>query len=154
MILLGGFYSISGKANKNDEIKDTTPDQVSSIPAGTKLVTIKTHTYAAELAATPEEREKGLSGRQSLAQDVGMLFVFDTPDQYGFWMKDTLIPLDIIWIGEDKRIVHIEKNIEPSTYPTTFQPENDALYVLELNAGQAEKNFFAVGDEVSFSTAE
>lgn len=138
LLALGGFYRIQEK----------------KIAATSPLVTIGAKTYFVEIANSDASREKGLSGRNMLNEDSGMLFVFSTPNQYGFWMKDTLIPLDMIWIGEDKHIVHIEKNVLPESYPTLYSPEEDALYVLELNAGEVEKNFFTVGDQVSIFLPE
>jgi uncharacterized membrane protein (UPF0127 family) len=142
IVLLGGFYSLQGDLQKLSKSENGS------------FVTIHEKTYAIEIADDENERAIGLSNRQSLAENAGMLFIFEQSDQYGFWMKDTLIPLDIIWISEEKNIVHIEKNVQPGTYPTTYGPDEDALYVLELAAGESEKNFFAEGDAVSISIAE
>src|SRR3989344_1451545 len=71
-----------------------------------------------DLADTQEKRTQGLSGRKDIADDYGMLFVFDAPGKYGFWMKDMLIDIDIIWLSRDGSIVHIEHSVSPATYPT------------------------------------
>ena len=103
-----------------------------------------------ELADTEEKRTRGLSGRKSLSQDSGMFFVFEIPAKYSFWMKDMRFSLDIIWIGENKKIIAISENIAPDTYPASFFPSEPIKYVLEVNAGWAEKNEVRVGDAVEF----
>lgn len=89
-----------------------------------------------EVADTPAEQEQGLSGRMSL--DGGMLFVFQSPDRYGFWMKDMAFPIDIVWMDAERRVIAVDANVSPDSYPKTYYPPSDAMYVLELNAGQAE----------------
>lgn len=103
-----------------------------------------------EIADTNAKRELGLSGHAPLADDKGMLFVFDKTGKYPFWMKDMLFPLDIIWISEDFKIVYIEKNAQPVSYPNTFGDDKEARYVLEVNAGFSEKNNLKIGDQVKF----
>jgi hypothetical protein len=94
----------------------------------------------AEIVATPEARTKGLSGRESLAEDEGMLFIFDTDDVHSFWMKDMLISIDMIWLTADKRVVHIEANATPESYPASFGPHTPTRYVLEVPAGWAARH--------------
>lgn len=98
------------------------------------------HRYALEVASSSESRQKGLGGRTEMATNKGMLFVFDEPGRYCFWMKDTLIPLDLIWLDRDYRVVHTEENVQPETYPSEeFCYEGQAKYVIELNAGEVKK---------------
>ena len=114
-----------------------------------------------DLAFTPTEQAQGLSGRKNLASDEGMLFVFNKPDRYSFWMKDMNFPIDIIWLapsdgGEDSKmkVDYIKKDATPESYPETFAPSaNDttAKYVLEVSDGFSEKNNLKVGDNVTFS---
>ena len=92
-----------------------------------------------DLAQSPEEQAKGLSGRASLPENQGLMFVFVAPGVQCFWMKDMRFPIDIIWMNANKQIVHMEKNVSPSTYPNAFCPNVDAQYVLEVNAGVATK---------------
>lgn len=92
-----------------------------------------------DLAQSPEEQAKGLSGRTSLAENQGLIFIFVQPGVQCFWMKDMRFPIDIIWMNANKEIVHIEQNVSPSTYPNAFCPNVDAQYVLEVNAGVADK---------------
>lgn len=93
---------------------------------------------------------KGLSGRLSMQNDEGMLFIFKTAGNEGFWMKDMNFSLDIIWMDENFDIVHIEKSLTPETYPKIFYPNAQALYVLEVNAGLTDKLGVKVGDRVRF----
>src|SRR3989344_5463411 len=93
---------------------------------------------------------KGLSGRMSLDEDQGMLFVFQKPDKYGFWMKDMLFPIDIIWFDQNFKIIHVEKSVSPQTYPKIFTPESNSLYVLEISAGQVQKLGIQIGDKTKF----
>ena len=114
-------------------------------------VTIDNKVYTVDTANTPAEQEQGLSGRSPLQNGTGMLFIFDTPDNYGFWMKEMNFPLDIIWISADYHIVHIEKDLTPQTYPTVYYPNSPSQYVLEISAGQTDQNNIKVGDLVTFS---
>ncbi len=103
-----------------------------------------------ELAESQGQRGQGLGDRKSLPQDQGMLFIFDKPDVYPFWMRDMQFTLDIIWIDENYKIVDIAKNVDPKTYPQSFLPKTPALYVLETNAGWTEKNKLTVGSQTIF----
>ncbi len=89
-----------------------------------------------EVADTPKEREMGLSGRskENFKQDDVLLFVFDTPGDYGFWMKDMLFPIDIVWFDESMNIVHVEQNVLPESYPKIFHSPTPALFVAEFSA--------------------
>ncbi len=91
------------------------------------------------IADTEPERRQGLSGQPTLAPGSGMLFVFDEPGQYPFWMKDMNFPIDIVWIDEQGLITEITPNVSPNTYPTLFTPKDPILFVLELPAGTVNK---------------
>ncbi len=93
----------------------------------------------------------GLSGKENLKGNLGMLFVFDTAGNYGFWMKDMKFPLDILWISDDLHIVGIEKNLATSTYPQIFGRNYFAKYVLELPAGYLDTNSIKVGNKIFIS---
>jgi uncharacterized membrane protein (UPF0127 family) len=88
--------------------------------------------------------------REYLAQDSGMLFIFKKEGIYNFWMKNTLIPLDIIWINENNKIIFIKENAEPCKVEQceTFGSDEKAKYILEINGGLTEKMGLRVGDEV------
>lgn len=103
-----------------------------------------------------EELHRGLQFRKSLDPDSGMLFIFTKSWPYAFWMKDTLIPLDMIWMDYARRIVHIERNVSPCQADPCprYPPRNEALYVLEVNAGYAEKFGLQLGDTAEFRLRE
>ncbi|MEK7118730.1 MAG: DUF192 domain-containing protein [Patescibacteria group bacterium] len=120
------------------------------MPVSQSRVTIDGTIISVEIARTSEEREKGLSGRSALAERSGMLFAFDHPDRYGFWMQNVHFAIDIVWIGPDWRIVVILENVPPELYPNLFTPTVPAQYVLEVPAGSAERYGWKAGDEVEF----
>lgn len=103
-----------------------------------------------DVADDDQEREKGLSGRESISETEGMLFVFDIPREYSFWMKDMKFPIDIVWIDENQNIIYIEEGILPETYPLTFKPPRDSKYVLEIGSQISTKNNLKIGDKVEF----
>ena len=120
----------------------------------------------AEIADTPEKRARGLSGREALGKDEGMLFVFTDSAIRQFWMKDMNFSLDIIWIDENKKIIDITKNATPESYlsravypeqgrgesggPEKFSPSAPAKYVLEVSAGFADAYNIKIGDTADF----
>lgn len=102
-----------------------------------------------EIAENDTERQKGLMFRPFLSDSVGMLFVFDEPSPQSFWMRNTMISLDIIYVGQDKKIVSIQKNAKP--YSEESLPSfGDAQYVVEVNGGYCDKYGIQVGDKVDF----
>ena len=110
-------------------------------------VTIGSTTISAKIADTDALRELGLSGTQSLPQGQGMLFIFQTPGNYAFWMKDMNYALDILWANASGTITTIHPNLSPQTYPQAFYPQTpDALYVLEVPAGYSAEKNIKVGD--------
>lgn len=109
----------------------------------------KTHHITVEVAATPEEQEKGLMFRRSLAGDRGMIFPYDPPQEVAFWMKNTLIPLDIIYIRSDGTIVRITK---AEAMDLTPLPSGEPITgVLEIRAGRAAELGIQEGDTVSWT---
>lgn len=98
-----------------------------------------------EYATTSAAREKGLGGRASLAPDEAMLFVFPKDDYYGFWMKDTLISLDMFWLNAQGQVVYIAPDVAPSSFPNVFYPSVPARYVLETVSGFAQAHAIATG---------
>jgi uncharacterized membrane protein (UPF0127 family) len=110
------------------------------------LITIHRIPIRVEIADTPAKRQRGLSDRELLPANRGMLFLFPKDDYYGIWMRGMKFSLDIIWIDDSRRIVDIAKNVSPETYPKIFEPEVKARYVLEIDAGFADSYNLAVGD--------
>ena len=112
--------------------------------------------YAVDMAVTPEERQQGLSGRETMAQDTGMLFVFEEEQPLTFWMKDMRFPLDIIWIDGQCRLIDVAADV-PTPPPGAdtadiprVQSPSPARYVLELNAGEWARAGLSPGDRVEF----
>ena len=106
--------------------------------------------FQVELAQTPEQREYGLMNRSYLDANAGMLFIFDKQGIYPFWMKNTLIPLDIIWIDNSGKVVFIKENAQPCTnfLCPNIIPTSSAKYVLELNAGICNETGIKLGDQL------
>lgn len=127
-VLSRAYAEDGGSASQGILIAVTTPQ-------GAKLFT--------ELADTPEKRARGLMYRDRLPPNYGMLFTFPEPQQWSFWMKNTNIPLDIIWMDQNKTIVHVEHEV-PGCHRQDggcpqYRPNKKALYVLEVAAGVAER---------------
>ncbi len=120
----------------------------SSTMLPTTTLTVGDTTLLVELATTPTERELGLSGRQALLPDRGMFFVFDSPGEWGIWMKDMRFSIDILWADTNGVVVAIEHQAIPSSYPHSFSPGKPAQYVLEVPAGFAKAHAIAIGDQI------
>lgn len=103
--------------------------------------------YRISVMRTDAELQKGLSGTDSLPDGQAMVFVFPHDDKWGIWMKDMKYPIDIVWLDSDRTVVHMVKNAQPSSYPdTTFKPDVDSRYVIELPSGTIERTGIAKGD--------
>jgi len=136
--LLGGLFFFIYKNNKKDQ------------------VCFKDNCFKVELAKTDEERMQGLMFRKSLEKNRGMLFIFPGEGIYSFWMKDTLIPLDIIWINQNKEVVFISENTQPCKEDPCplISPDKKAKYVLEINSGISKEIGLKVGDRLEFNINE
>ncbi len=106
--------------------------------------------YALELAETQAQREKGLSKRNSLEEGRGMLFIYSDEGIRPFWMKEMLIPLDIVWMDGNGTVVFISKNNEPcgQEYCPLIYPNKKARYVLEINGGEADRIGLSLGNKM------
>ena len=96
------------------------------------------HKFTVELATTPAQQEQGLMYRHSMAADAGMLFDFGHPTTHAFWMKNTLIPLDMLFVGADGRIVNIHERAVPGSL-ATIAAAAPVRAVIELNGGTASR---------------
>lgn len=115
-------------------------------------VRLGTAVFKARLADDSDERIQGLSGVSSLRANEALLMAFDTDREWGIWMKDMQIPLDILWLDKDRKVVHVVKNASPDLgTSTTFTPTEPARYVLEVNAGMSTAYNIKVGDEALFA---
>jgi uncharacterized membrane protein (UPF0127 family) len=111
------------------------------------------HTYRITVLKTEDELQRGLSGTDSLPADRAMVFVFPRDEKWSIWMKDMNYPIDIVWLDSTRNVVHLEKNVQPSTYNAKdteksqlFRPDKVARYVIELASGTIERTGIAVGD--------
>lgn len=118
-----------------------------------KYVKIAGQSIKVDLALTKDAQSMGLSGREGLDSDEGMLFVFKYSLSHPFWMKDMNFPIDIIWISEDLKVVYIKKDARPELYPEIYEPKGEeqySRYVLEVVSGFSDKNNLKEGDRVEF----
>jgi len=106
-----------------------------------------------EVMVKDEDRAMGLMFRPSLALDHGMLFLFENADFHGIWMKNCKFPIDILWLDEDKRVVHLAESVPPCPGDPcpVYQPLRKASFVVELNAGQARREKAVVGAKLTFA---
>ena len=109
------------------------------------------HVFKVEIATKPEDQEYGLMNRKSLPDNTGMLFIFPTADDVSFWMKDTLIPLDMLFIASDGHIAHIHENAQPQDL-TSIPSGGPVKAVLEVAGGTVAKLKLKEGDTVRDET--
>lgn len=120
--------------------------------SGEKQLVFKTdngiNTYKVEVADTKEERMKGLMNRENLDEDRGMIFVYDKEVKPAFWMKNTLIPLDMVFMDKDFKVVDYFVDVQPCKVDPCehYIPNGNAQYVVELNSGQVKKIGLQRGD--------
>lgn len=147
LIIFAGFYSYHDPSILQSFLPNKPALKQTQVKVGSKLIKI-------EVADTPQERAKGLGGRESLASDSGMLFIFSESKQYQFWMKDMKFPLDIIFINNGivvdflKNVPNPAPNQKDSDLPR-LQPTTAVDMVLEVNAGFIEASGVNIGDSVS-----
>lgn len=115
-------------------------------------VCFKGHCFVVETVADDTGRTLGLQGRTTLRDNEGMLFIFTESQPYAFWMKGTLIPLDIVWMDFTRKVVYAESNVPPCQKDPcpNYVPPTEALYVLELKAGTVEKLGIKKGSRLTF----
>ena len=121
--------------------------------AGVGSICFKEICFRSEIARTQIEKQQGLMGREKLPDNEGMLFFYERESSPAFWMKDMLLPIDMIWVNQDMHVVYIKENALPKSYPEAFGPgadDRDAKYILEVVAGFSKNNNLKVGDEVIF----
>ena len=106
-----------------------------------------------EVMVKDEDRAMGLMFRPSLAEDRGMLFLFESADFHGIWMKNCKFPIDILWLDADRKIVHVQEGAPPCPKEPcpVYAPLRRAVYVVELGSGQARREKAALGEAVTFT---
>jgi hypothetical protein len=119
-----------------------------TLPSGKVLQT--------EVMVSDQDRQMGLMFRPSLALDHGMLFIFEQPDFHAIWMKNCKFPIDILWLDDQGKVVHVAEKVPPCKAEPcpVYQPLQRASYVVELNAGQARKEKAVVGSRLEFRLPE
>jgi len=118
-------------------------------------VTIDRYNISAFVADTDDKRSKGLSGVENMFENQGMLFIFNYPSKQGFWMKEMMFPLDIIWLDSNNSVIHIEKKLQPCTSVllcTVYSPSRDAKYVLETISGFTDLHSVNEGDKIKINS--
>jgi len=120
----------------------------------TDIVRVGDKTFTALVSDTDVLRTKGLSGRMGLKNDQAMLFIFNNSGIWGFWMKDMLFSIDILWLDEQFHVVSFEENISPHTYPKIFYPKSPAKYVVELASGTLNDLGVKIDDRVLISSGK
>lgn len=127
----------------------STPQIVSDDQSGSLWITTGTgiHNFVVEIAATPEQQSRGLMYRKSMAADHGMLFILRQPRKVSFWMKNTYIPLDMLFLGRDGTILQIDEMTEPLT-EDPHRSGMEVTGILEINGGLARELGISVGDKV------
>jgi uncharacterized membrane protein (UPF0127 family) len=147
VLLLSLFVAGCAVEGAGQQTRDREPQ-----PPDSELRTLTIHTsdreveVRVEVADTEAERRRGLMGRESLGEDRGMLFVFDSEQTLSFWMKDTRIPLSIAYIDAEGRIVDIQKMEPLDDDPPNYISAEPARYALEVNRGFFEEHGVEVGD--------
>jgi hypothetical protein len=153
-----GYYVYSQSQSKMTQIElsgTTISAEFTTTNETTLMVTKITFagvTLTVELATTSAEQEQGLSDRNSMPADQGMLFVFSQEAQWGFWMHEMRFPLDIIWFNASRQAVFIEQDLPPCTPSAclVYTPITNAMFVLEVNAGFVATNSVSLGESFVF----
>lgn len=150
-ILVIGLVAVAFTLKSSPINSDTCPESnMYHSRYGVALTTTSKQKYDLEFATTPAQQELGLSARPCMPQKSAMIFLFPTDDKFGIWMKQMKFTIDVVWLDKDKKVVSIEKNMQPDSYPKVFYPASDARYVIELNSGQADKLNIQSGQELSW----
>ncbi len=139
-------FALGACSSSSDPVRDFSSRDV-TLPDG--------KTIAAEVMTDPVDMNRGMMFRDSLAPDRGMLFIHGSPNRYSYWMYQVKIPLDIIWMDQNRRVAEISANTPPCTSKSARNCPNYgghevALYVLELGGGQAAKHGVQVGSYINF----
>jgi hypothetical protein len=125
----------------------------SAAPAVVPLTLPSGKVVQVEVMVRDEDRAMGLMFRPSLPMDHGLLFVFESPEFHGFWMKNCRFPIDMVWLDQDHKVVHVAEAVPPCKADPcpVYEPLRRASYVVELNAGQARREKAVLGASLSFA---
>jgi uncharacterized membrane protein (UPF0127 family) len=142
------YFGFSGLTDKSLSVID---ENLPILAKNYEKISLKINNviFQSFVADTNEKRLAGLSNWDNLPQNYAMFFIFSKPDYQGIWMKDMKMPLDILWLDENGKIIYLQQNISPATYPKIFTPDSLSLYVIELPAGTILQNKINLGMTVS-----
>ena len=149
MLFASGVAACAPQGGSGTAVAERSPAGLEQVPLTIQSRSGK-HRFTVEVARTPEQQAQGLMHRQSLAPDRGMLFPYDPPQNASFWMKNTLIPLDMIFIRPDGTIARIEANTVPLSLDPVSSGEPVGA-VLELAGGRAGELGIAANDRVDWA---
>lgn len=148
--IYGNFQNNYQRNNIESIITDFT-DDAKYLKAEVEIGKIK---LFSDIAITELQKQKGLAIKDSLNENQSMMFLFPSVNKQSFWMKDMRFPIDILWIDENDKIVHIEHSLSPcerwTLFCTSYQPDSNSLYVLETVSGLTDKYDIKEGDVVYF----
>ena len=144
------FYK-PNETQKDQNLPSSTVESSKQVLDGQMILNLGGVKINTEVVKSQEDLARGLSFREGLEKDAGMLFVFESLGYWGFWMKDMKFSIDIIWLDENFSVVHIEKKVAPETFPNSFEPNALSKYVLEVNAGFVDENKIEIGSRVTLS---
>lgn len=152
LLLVGCTKAMSPTTNT----ETTNPKPATHSVTGPRVIFPNGFVVGVEVVADDELRAQGLMYRDHLAPDAGMLFFFPEDGEYPFWMKNTRIPLDMIWIDSSRRIVHITPDVQPCRVEDcpNYPPHAIARYVLEVAAGVAKQHGLKNGDVLRYEGTE
>jgi uncharacterized membrane protein (UPF0127 family) len=156
LLVIGCTKAMPPATNSETTTPDVTATQPAHAVTGPRVILPDGFVVGIEIAAEEELRAQGLMYRDHLANDAGMLFFFPEEGEYPFWMKNTRIPLDMIWIDSNRRIVHITHDVPPCHVADcpNYPPHAIARYVLELAAGVAKQHGLKEGDVLRYEGTE
>lgn len=153
LILLGVVSALQNLSSSN--IQSSVSQ--SEFSYATTTISTPNGNIVAQIADTLDKQTQGLSDRTGLVQGSGMLFVFNSPSPQYMWMKDMNFPLDMVWLDQNKKVVYIATDLTPQSYdqnpPEIFSSPVNALYVIEIPSGDANRLGIVVGKTLSFTSS-
>lgn len=150
-MFLVAFVFVDNNSNSTRGNSRFVSDSVSVSEYRSAEVSFEQHRFRVLVADDESKRALGLGLLENLDEWGGMLFVFEKPAKHSFWMKGMNFPIDIFWLDQDGVIVFIQENAHPDDYPKMYQPDKNALYVLELTAGSSSQFNIQVGNQFGLS---
>jgi len=161
LVIYDSMLSASAAQSSNNDTNPVLKAIQEAYPTDSRYlkakVTVKDFELNAYVPITSELMSKGLAVKNQLKEDEAMLFIFEESAKHTFWMKDMKFPIDIIWLDSARRVVHIERNLQPCASVficTSYSPSADSQYVLETVAGFAQRHNVNMGSEIDFELVQ